>query len=304
MPTAPLTWQEYLDKGRKSLEEGRQADACAELSLGLEIAEGFEPPDARLLKTLNYLGYAFHKKGNNGEAEKTFRRALALRQQALSPDYADIAENLHWLATVCWSQGKDDEAKELTLRELDTWKKALGHTPAPMIPSLDNRTHCYWFRLVVRERALGPEHPEITYCLNQLAYVLWSPYDGDDRELFWRQVTAILEQLYQRRDRSEDGLSRNVVGSLGQTLANLACLAYRRGQLDEAERLIRQMYETVQEGYGPNSAAAMVAQSDQPRNSAAWISPEASSSTATSRRSLTCFDNWLNHRRSGGLSAK
>jgi tetratricopeptide (TPR) repeat protein len=264
MPTDPSVWKDHLDKGRKALEEGRLAGACAELTLALEIAEEFEPGDPRLLETLNYLGYAFYKQRNDSGAEELFRRALAHRQQVLAPDHPDIAENLHWLATVCRSQGKDEEAEALTLRELETRKKALGPAPAPMAGSLDNRTHCYWFRLVVRERALGPEHPEITHCLKQLEYVLWSAYDGDDRELLWRQVAEILRQLYQRRDKLENGFFIDVVGSLHRTLANLACLAYQRGQHDEAERLMRQMYETVQEGYGPKSAAASSALSDLP----------------------------------------
>ena len=96
-------------------------------------------------------GAATESQGQYAEAEPLFRRALAIREQALGPDHPDTATSLNNLADLYDSQGRYAEAEPL-------YRRALA----------------------IREQALGPDHPDTATSLNNLAR-LYEPRAGTRR---------------------------------------------------------------------------------------------------------------------------
>lgn len=76
------------------------------------------------------------------EALLLFKRALAIREQALGPDHPDVATGLNNLGVLYKAQGQDEQALPLFQRALK-----------------------------IREQVLGPDHPEVVYSLFSLARV-------------------------------------------------------------------------------------------------------------------------------------
>ena len=88
-------------------------------------------------------GVALRAQGRYGEAEPLYRRALAIREEALGPDHPDTAPSLNNLA------------------ELSGPRAGTGR-----------RSRCYRRALAIREKALGPDHPDTAQSLNNLAELL------------------------------------------------------------------------------------------------------------------------------------
>ena len=57
-------------------------------------------------RSLNGLAKLLRDQGRYGEAESLFRRALAIREQALGPDHPDTATSLNGLAASLPGQGR------------------------------------------------------------------------------------------------------------------------------------------------------------------------------------------------------
>jgi tetratricopeptide (TPR) repeat protein len=70
-------------------------------------------------------------KGDYAGAESLYRRALAIREQALGPEHPDTAASLNGLASLLWAQGDDAGAEPLYRRALAIAEKTLG----PMHPT-------------------------------------------------------------------------------------------------------------------------------------------------------------------------
>ena len=105
-----------------------QACAPAALKEDLRLAASFSD-EARL----------YYQKGEYAEAERLYRRSLAIREKALGPDHPDVATNLDNLAELYQAQGKYAEAEPLLQRSLAIRKgatKRLGAKPPdrPRIP--------------------------------------------------------------------------------------------------------------------------------------------------------------------------
>ncbi len=105
-----------------------QACAPAALKEDLRLAASFSD-EARL----------YYQKGEYAEAERLYRRSLAIREKALGPDHPEVATSLDNLAELYQAQGKYAEAEPLLQRSLAIRKgatKRLGAKPSdrPRIP--------------------------------------------------------------------------------------------------------------------------------------------------------------------------
>jgi tetratricopeptide (TPR) repeat protein len=65
-------------------------------------------------------------KGEQNEAERLLRRALAIAEKAHGADHPDVAEALHGLGQVLAARGQHDEAQACFDRALDVREKRLG----------------------------------------------------------------------------------------------------------------------------------------------------------------------------------
>ena len=61
-----------------------------------------------------FLGLVYWKQAKYDEAEALFKRALAIRENALGADHPDVAQTLNNLALVYQAQGKYSEAEGLS----------------------------------------------------------------------------------------------------------------------------------------------------------------------------------------------
>jgi tetratricopeptide (TPR) repeat protein len=91
---------------------------------------------------LNNLAALYQRQERYGEAEPLFKRALAIREQALGRDHPDVGQSLNNLATLYDKLDRHADSEPL-------FKRAL----------------------VVYEKAAGPEHPAVATLLNNLGQV-------------------------------------------------------------------------------------------------------------------------------------
>ena len=116
------------------------------------------------------------------EAEPLYRRALAIREQALGPDHPHTANCLNNLALLYSGQGQYAAAEPLYRRALAIAEQALGSDHPDTATCLNSLALLYsgqgqyaaaepLYRraLAIREQALGPDHPHTANCLNNLA---------------------------------------------------------------------------------------------------------------------------------------
>jgi tetratricopeptide (TPR) repeat protein len=112
-------------------------------------------------QSLNNLGNLYRDQGKYGEAEDLLKRALAIREKALSPSHPFVAGFLTNLANVFRDPGKYGEAEEL-------YKRAL----------------------VIREQALGASHPEVAWDLNNMALLYEARGESGSALAYSRKATA------------------------------------------------------------------------------------------------------------------
>jgi tetratricopeptide (TPR) repeat protein len=156
---------------------------------------------------LNNLARVYEPLGRYGEAEGLYKRALAIREEALGADHPDVAQALNNLANVYKDQGKYGEAEALHKRALTIREKALGANHLDVAQSANNLAVVYYFQgkygeaeglykraLAIREQALGADHPEVAQALNNLAIVHQSQGNYGEAEALHKRALAIREK--------------------------------------------------------------------------------------------------------------
>ena len=145
----------------------------------MERALGPDHPDVAAV--YHNLGGLEHARGRYARGEPHARRAVAIREQALGPDHPDVAADVAALAAILDGQGKYDEAEPLYRR---AWPSSSASTvrsttrsPSPEQPggALARKgdemkaERLYRRALAIKEKALGPDHPDTALTLNNLA---------------------------------------------------------------------------------------------------------------------------------------
>ena len=123
-----------------------------------------------------------------------------------------MAESLNDLALLYWAQGKYAEAEPLYRRSL-----------------------------VIREKALGAEHPDVAESLNDLALLYWAQGKYAEAEPLYKRSLAIYEKALGAEH-------PDVAISLG----NLALLSESQGRYGEAEPLNKRSLAIYEKALGPD----------------------------------------------------
>ncbi len=201
--------------------------------------------------SIDSLGGLYHRQGMYGEAEPLFRLALAIREEVLPPDHPDIARGLTYLARLYLSQGRHQEAESTFQRAL-----AIGERLPELRETGVIMSNLAWFRnsqgmyaaaqhlhrraLEIREKALGPAHPDTAESLNNLAALLDSQGKHAEAEPLYRRALLIFEKA---------------LGSghpyTAMCLSNLARTLHDQGKYTEAEPLYRRALQIREEVLGP-----------------------------------------------------
>jgi tetratricopeptide (TPR) repeat protein len=123
----------WLTEGQFALAEEH---LLAALAIGRHV---WEPNHPNLVRCLHNLALLYDQQGKPVEAERDYRRALAL----LGPDQVEMAVILSNLGSLCAAQGRLEEAEEML-----------------------------WQSIELRGRSSGEDHPDLVVTLRKLAAVL------------------------------------------------------------------------------------------------------------------------------------
>ena len=182
---------DHLDVGRSLNSLGtfvprsrrRYADAEPPYKRALSMREKALGPDhLDVAQSLHNLAWLYHQMGRYPDAEPLYKRALAIREKVLGPDHRDVAQSLNNLAisyqaragtlrpshssSAHWQSAKRRWGPTIAmwLRASTTWR---GYTK--QLGRYADAEPLYKRSLAIREKALGPDHPEVGRTLNNLA---------------------------------------------------------------------------------------------------------------------------------------
>lgn len=178
-------WKRYTEAGLSEYQQGRYAEAEPMLLAALREAERFGSLDLRLAVSCNNLAELYRAQDNYTEAERLYKRSLAIFEKTLDPDHPSIAMSLNNLALLYQAHGKYAEAEPLYRRSLAIFEKTLGPEHSEVIQSLHNLALAYRLldkyaeaeallrrAIAIGEKALGAEHPTVATSLENYAALL------------------------------------------------------------------------------------------------------------------------------------
>jgi tetratricopeptide (TPR) repeat protein len=266
--TAPLTWEEYNESGRRLFADGDLAGAEHAFTAAIAEAESSGEDPLHLASSLSSLAQLKYQQKDALQAEELFRRALALREQALGPDDKSVITSINNLAALYVSRGELDEAEPLLKRAMTASVKRVESSQGDLAINLNNLARLYFkrgdfsqaepllMRLLTLKRPMGPEHPEVATVLVSLAKVRQALGKYEAAERIWRRVLAVRERTLAAGDpavlQTIDGLAdalaaqgklapacelreRALASRAGATGAEHPLITAMRGKLEETK---------------------------------------------------------------------
>jgi tetratricopeptide (TPR) repeat protein len=241
--------------------QGRFDLAEKHLLRALQIREKRLGPDHPLLHaTLNNLGDLYLAKGDFQAARDILRRALDHCEKHYGADHQFCAGPINNLAQALKAQGETKEAERLLYRAVAIWEKNPDNAAQAGL-ALQNLAVLYVsdkrrkeaLAVIARaipliEKGLGTEHPHYATALATEGDIL-------NLEGKYKDAAALYERAYAIRRQALGG--RNP--ALSQDLTNLGQIALQRKNFNEAERLLRQALDLIenQSGFHQQRASAL-----------------------------------------------
>jgi tetratricopeptide (TPR) repeat protein len=215
------------------------------------LGEGAFLPAARLSFRC---GVYLRERGDYREAEALALTALALLEEVLGPQNAEVAAALHELAIVYIHEGRYGEASPHIERALAIREAALGpeHPDVAMtltdsatmyhkLGRYDEEEPRYLRALAIQEKAFGREHAAVAATLSDLAFFYdWQGRAGEAKRLQLRAL-AIREKVL-GPDHPDVALSLN----------NLGKFYFREERYDELEPLMTRAVAILEKALGAN----------------------------------------------------
>ncbi|HWZ60205.1 MAG TPA: tetratricopeptide repeat protein [Gemmatimonadaceae bacterium] len=210
--TAPLTWEEYNESGRRLFAAGDLAGADEAFTAAIAEAERGTANPLHLASSLSSLAQLKYQQKDALRAEELFRRALTLREEALGPDDKSVITSINNLAALYVSRGALDDAEPLLKRAMTASVKRVESSQGDLAINLNNLARLYFkrgdyvqaepllLRLLTLKRPMGPEHPEVATVLVSLAKVRQALGKNDAAERVWRRVLAVRERTMAATD--------------------------------------------------------------------------------------------------------
>ncbi|MSR56329.1 MAG: tetratricopeptide repeat protein [Planctomycetaceae bacterium] len=221
--------------------------ALVEHADALEVAEG-------TARWMNGLGLYLAERIRLVEAERLYRRALAIDEQSYGPNHSDVARDLNNLATLLQATNRLGEAEPLMHRVVTIVEKSLGQDHPNVATALNNLAQLLQATnrlgeaeplmrraLAIDEQSHGPDHPKVARDLINLAALLQDTNRLGEAEPLMRRALVIDEQSY-GPDHPD----------VARALNNLAQLLQATNRLGEAEPLMRRALAINEQSYGPD----------------------------------------------------
>jgi serine/threonine protein kinase/tetratricopeptide (TPR) repeat protein len=229
---------------------------------GAELARGSSVEDQALL--LHALGATHYSQGMFAEAVDHFRRALALREQALGAHHPDVAKTLNNLGISLRELGKYEDAAAQLGRALTIVETALGPQHPMVAGTLNNlaivfaeqgqpekAARLYRHALTILEPVLGPDHPDLAHAVGNLGIVLRELGQDEEAAAQFRRALAIRERALG----PEHPMLAYSLDYLGTLLVDQSWQSWqsqsRQRQLEEAAALHRRALVVRERGLGP-----------------------------------------------------
>lgn len=239
--------QSQISEWPRSLRLLPQAQYCAKLIEQYDLAF----PEAAHL--LHKAGYYLLDHAQYEQAESCFRRALAIREQALGSEHPDTLSTLYAQARLHWIRGHYGQAEALYQQVLTTYERMHGQEHADTASALHALARLYWSQgqrerseqfyqqaLAIRKRVLGTEHASTASTMHALAVLYRDRGELDRAEPLFLQALAIGERM----------LSPKNTGS-ANTRLQLGRLYQLRGNYERAEALSQRALSIFEELIGP-----------------------------------------------------
>jgi len=157
-------WDSHFTQGEALEHQGKYAAAVSEFEAALPAATAFGADDWRLPITLHNLGTVYRETGRYADAERCYRRAIAIFETHQLARKAELAGTLNNLGALDLVMGRNRKAGELYGRA---------------------------YRL--RVEALGAMHPLTAASLQGLAQVAQERRQYAEADRLYRQAARILE---------------------------------------------------------------------------------------------------------------
>lgn len=188
------------------------------------------------------------------QAERLYRRALEIYENAMGSEHPQTATALNNLAELYRIQRRHKEAEQLCQRALAIREKVLGQEHPHTAQSLNNLALLLSDQemdadaeallrraLRIREKVLGKEHPDTANSLNNLAMLLSNQRKYEEAQpLHWRALAIREKSLGPAHPYTANSLS------------NLAYFLNHQGKPTEAEPLYRRALAICENALGPN----------------------------------------------------
>ncbi|HWB74551.1 MAG TPA: serine/threonine-protein kinase [Nannocystaceae bacterium] len=148
-------------------------------------------------------------RGDFARAREHFEQALAIREETLAPDDADIAGTEMGLGNVLHELGDSEGARVHYQRALDIFERGLGPDHPDLGLAMSNLANLdyglgrfddalagYRATLELWERVLGPDHPDNAIILNNLGNVVADLGRADEAITYYQRALALWEDAY------------------------------------------------------------------------------------------------------------
>jgi eukaryotic-like serine/threonine-protein kinase len=236
-------WGETLNR----LGEFRAAEAAHREALSL-VEYAFDPV---LGKVLNNLGVVLNNLGEYSESESVHRRRLGLLEDRPSAGLNEATSRLN-LGAVLYSQARFEEA----LDEFRQAQRIRGELLGPTHPmtshatgniagtlmnlgQLDEAYEHYQRAIGEYRESLGSDHPELGNLLHMAGLAQWRMQQPEAAAQYWSEALELRTRVLPEGH-----------AELGVSINAMAALARHRGDLDEAEALVRRSLANVQATHG------------------------------------------------------
>ena len=188
------------------------------------------------------------------EAERLYRRALAIDEKSLGPDHPNLGGDVSNLSALLQATNRLSEAEPLMRRVIAIEEKSLGLDHPYVAAALNNLALLLEATnrlseaepllrraLAIDEKSLGPDHPSVGRDLINLAELLRATNCLSDAEPLMRRALAI-------NDKSFEPDHPDVAAALN----NLAALLQATNRHSEAEPLYRRALAIEEKSFGPD----------------------------------------------------
>ena len=250
---AERSWKQKIAAANQLLGQGNHAEAERIFLDVVEEAGTLSPRNPLLAAALNDLGYCYQDLGKAAEAERLFRRAARIWEQAEGQHEEDLLICLNNLAGLYVEARQYGKAEALLRGSITERAAALepNHPQRGYIARNLGKVYCTRRRfadaeplllqsLAVLDRNFGPDHPEVAAAVNNLGALYLSTGRRAEAQAHFERALAILESW-----------AKPDTHGLATTLANLSILAGLEQHWEVSKGYLNRALALVEKAFGP-----------------------------------------------------